>query len=98
MKKFEHVRGGGLMEELVLRPCTDGVSRLGSVQRGPYLLEEGACVMRSNASWVMGTWEPPSHCGQTDMTENIPSHNFVGGLWWKLELDFMAFAMCVKRK
>ena len=30
----------------------------------------GACTVRSNASWLMVTWDqPPS--GQTDMSENI---------------------------
>ena len=30
----------------------------------------GACMMRSNASWVMVTWDPPLD-RQTDTTKNI---------------------------
>ena len=44
----------------------------------------GGCMVRSNALWVMVTWEPPPHprpLEQNDraMTENITFRNFVGG-------------------
>ena len=38
----------------------------------------GGCTVRSNTSWVMVTWKPPSSCEQTPV-KTLPSRNFVCG-------------------
>ena len=57
---FDHVRGGG--------HCTWGVQGHDAGGGVP-------CVLRSNASWLMVTGDPPVGGG----LKTLPSHSFVGG-------------------
>ena len=43
---------------------------------GHYMGAGAPCMVRSNESWVMVTWDPPFE--QTDMTETLSSCNFTG--------------------
>ena len=78
MNKFEHVQGGFLYSE---------VPYPGDIGGG-----WGPCIVRSNALWVMATWDPllPPR-GQTDTTEKLPSHNFVRTTVYSNEQPTMNF-------
>ena len=68
MNKFEHVHvwrelgpGPGLL------PVWDGGGGLGLGSRSEVCMGGGSRVTRSNASWVMVTWEPLLNERQTQM-------------------------------
>ena len=47
----------------------------------------GTCMMRSNASWVIVTWEPPDRMTDTQTRlKKLPSHNFIGGRYKYLQI------------
>ena len=90
LSKFEHAWGLGPVGQdqgvsVQWGPMSGGTGAWGlSVySEVPCLGDQGhgvQCTVRSNASWVIVTWDP---CGQIDwqtqMTETLPSCNFVGG-------------------
>ena len=64
-------------------PCTKGEGQGVTVQRRIY------CMVRSNASWVMVTWYPPS-LQQNDrqtIVKILHFHNFIGG-WEQIPENF----------
>ena len=72
MNKFEQVSSGDQQMALA-----GGGVRAGGPQSDVRVAGPGeACMVRSNASWVMVIWDPPNR--QTRV-KNLPSRNLVGG-------------------